>query len=44
MGLTVDFSLQALSDLEAIVREVAKDDPVRAESFGMELVEKTDVS
>jgi len=43
MGLTVDFSPQALSDLEAIVGEIAKDDPVRAESFGMELVGKTDV-
>lgn len=43
MGLTVDFSPQALSDLEAIVREIAKDNLIRGESFGMELVEKTDV-
>lgn len=43
MGHTVDFSPQALSDLEAIVSEIAKDDPFRAEGFGIELVEKTNI-
>ena len=43
MGYTVDFAPQALSDLEAGVKEIAKDNPDRAESFGYELVERTDV-
>lgn len=43
MGFTVGFSPQALSDLEAAISEIAKDDPTRAEGFGMELIEKTDV-
>ncbi len=43
MGFTVDFSPQALHDLEAAVSEIAKDRPERAESFGIELVDKTDI-
>ena len=38
MGYTVDFAPQALSDLEAGVKEIAKDNPDRAESFGYELM------
>ncbi len=42
MGYTVGFAPEALDDLEAVVREIAKDNPERAESFGYELVGKTD--
>ena len=43
MGYIIEFAPEALDDLEGIVREIAKDNPERAESFGYELVEKTDV-
>jgi plasmid stabilization system protein ParE len=43
MGYFIDFAPEALDDLEGIVREIAKDNPERAESFGYELVGKTDV-
>jgi len=39
MGLTISFTPEAEADLEAIVRHIAKDDPIRAESFGYELVD-----
>jgi toxin ParE1/3/4 len=43
MDYLIDFAPEALGDLEGIVGEIAKDDPQRAESFGYELVGKTDV-
>lgn len=39
MGFAVSFTPEAETDLEVIVRHVAKDDPGRAESFGYELVD-----
>ncbi len=43
MGLKIFFSNTALSDLESIVSYIAVDNPSRAESFGYELIAKTDI-
>ncbi len=43
MGWTLAFSPESLIDLESIVTYIAEDNPERAESFGYELIEQTDI-
>jgi len=39
MGFAISFTPEAEADLEAIVRHIAADDPIRAESFGYDLID-----
>ena len=43
MGYPVKFSPQAIDDLATVVSYIAKDNPRRAESFGNELIDQTDI-
>lgn len=40
MGWTIIFAPQAIADLEAVVRFIAKDDPITAERIGNALIDR----